>query len=68
MQQYWLLERTPEDPEDKIRYLYFCNASGRETAKQMASRSLLGNPDHYIVTPVTEPGQVVKLGINIHAT
>lgn len=65
MQQYWLIENSLRGG---VRYLYFCNADGRETAKQMASNFLLGDPDQYVVTPITNPGEVVKLRINIGST
>lgn len=65
MQQFWLIEHIAEDG---TRCLYICSADGRETAKQMASKFLLGDPDKYIVHPLTNPGEVVKLRINIQAT
>ena len=65
MQQYWLVEQVSEED---TRYLYFCNADGRETAKRLASSFLLGDPDKYIVTPITNPGDVVKMRINIQST
>lgn len=60
--QYWLLENKSENGD---RFLYFCNADGRETAKRMASHFLLGDPDTYIVTPISNPGETVNLRINI---
>jgi len=65
MHQFWLLERVTEDG---IRLLYFCNADGREAAKRMAQDYLLGDPDKYTVTPITNPGDVVSLRINVQAT
>lgn len=60
--QYWLLERKGDDG---VRYMYFCNADGRETAKRLAQSFLLGNPDEYTVTPISDPGDTVSLQINV---
>lgn len=60
--QYWFLERVTDE---KVRLLYICNANDRETAKRMASRYLLGDPDSYIVLPLTNPNDVAKLRFNI---
>ncbi len=62
MTQFWLIERISEAGE---RYLYLCTADGRETAKQMAAKFLLGDPDDYVVTPLSNPSEVVKMRINI---
>jgi hypothetical protein len=62
MQQYWLVERKTEEG---TRNLCFCNAVGREGAKRVSFLFLHGNPDTYIVTPLTESGEVVKLRVNI---
>lgn len=64
--QYWLVER--QDERTDIRYMYFCTAAGRETAKRMANNFLLGNSDDYIVTPLTNPGDTVQMRINIQAS
>ena len=63
--QYWLIERITEEG---TRLLYLCNAEGRETAKQMAQKYLLGDPDRYIVHPLSQRGENVRLRINIEAT
>ena len=65
MMQYWLLEHKGEDG---TRYMYFCNADGRETAKRMASAFLLGDPDKYIMSPISDSGDTVNLRINIQST
>jgi hypothetical protein len=80
MEQYWLVEYVPEisdvsnlidenlrlDPEEpKYRNICFCNARGRENAKARATAFFPGNPDNYIVTPLTNPGEIVKLKICI---
>lgn len=64
MNQFWLVE----NKTDVGRHIYFCNADGRETAKRMASKFLLCNPDNYVVTPISEPGEIVRVRINIEAT
>lgn len=61
MQFWWITRKS----EDGTTFAYFCNADGRETAKQMASKFLLGDPDLYEVNPLTNPGDIVKARINI---
>jgi hypothetical protein len=39
------------------------NANGREGAKAGARAHLGGDYDHYIVTPLTAPGDVVRFDI-----
>lgn len=39
------------------------NAYDRELAKRAAERHLGGNPDNYIVSPVSEPGAKVHIDI-----
>lgn len=66
--QYWLVERINGSGEKRVKYLYFCSAASRETAKSMASSFLLGDPEKYTITPVTNPGEVVRLRINIESS
>lgn len=62
MIQFWLVERTSDDG---VRNIVFCTAEGREKAKYVANTFLLGNPDDYVVTPISEPNEIVKMKINI---
>jgi hypothetical protein len=64
--QYWLLEQ--QESADGVRYMYFCNADSRESAKSLATPFLYGDPDTFIVTPLNNPGDIVSLRINIFAT
>jgi hypothetical protein len=41
-------------------------ASGREDAKRKARVWLSGDPDKYIVTPLTDPGDRVHLAITLN--
>lgn len=60
---------------DKILFMvehgnahFITYAYHREGAKSNASRFLAGEPDHYIVTPLTEPGDRIFYDyITIHA-
>ncbi len=61
MTQFWLVERRTEGR----RRLYLCTATTRESAKNMASSTLLGDPEEYIVTPLSNPGEIVEMRINI---
>jgi hypothetical protein len=44
---------------------YLCYAEGREGAKRQAQPFLLGDPDMYTVTPLTEKGDVVRLAVTV---
>lgn len=41
------------------------NALNREGAKRNAERWMGGNPDTYVVTPLTAPGDRIKLDITL---
>lgn len=54
-------------PQSNMKVILW--AGGRDDAKRKASRSTLremGNPDEYIVTPITNPGDRVKLDITLN--
>ena len=42
-----------------------CTANNREFAKSKAAGFLKGNPDHYVVTPLTNEGETVHLDVTV---
>lgn len=44
---------------------YFVYETSRETAKRSAHSWIGGNPDDYIVTPLTSPGDRIVLGATV---
>lgn len=46
---------------------YFTYTADRESAKRNAGRWIGGNPDDYIVTPLTERGDRIHFGITLFA-
>lgn len=42
-------------------------ATDRENAKRNAQKWMGMNPDHYTVSPLTEPGDRIKLDITVSA-
>ena len=51
----WAIQRR----EDAVKGLVICRAENREAAKRIAAKCLLGNPDDFIVTPLSSPGEAV---------
>lgn len=41
------------------------NANDREKAKRRAHSALRGNPDNYIVNPLTRPGEAVSIDLSL---
>lgn len=60
----WAL--TSRDPEDKK--VVITQGVDREEAKRSAQPELRGNPDNYIVEPLTKPDDTVILKLNIEGT
>lgn len=56
---------TDRDPEHK--FVVICQGSDREDAKREARRDLGGNPDDYIVSPITRPDDSVVLKLTVEA-
>jgi len=46
---------------------FICNAFHRETAKQLAAHWFAGDPDKYIVTPLTKEGDRVHVAVTVSA-
>lgn len=42
------------------------SASDREAAKRMSFVYLKGNPDQYVVSPITEEGDLVCIEVMVH--
>lgn len=47
------------------RNIFICSASNREDAKREAAPTLMGNPDEYTVTPLTQDGDRVFLQLQL---
>lgn len=56
----WLVTRK------ETKHHVVCSAMNREYAKSKSHQILLGNPDDYVVTPLTEEGDRVHLDISIN--
>jgi hypothetical protein len=68
MQQLWVIQPDREQfPSSNVKVVLWAN--GREEAKRQANAGWLsgmGNPDYFICTPITNPGDRVKLDITLN--
>lgn len=63
-EQLFLVQH-PEGNDTTRRIKMVTLAVGREDAKRKARYWMGGNPDEYIVTPITNPGDILKVDITL---
>jgi hypothetical protein len=56
----WAVKRNDGEPG-----LVICRAKDREGAKRIAAKRLLGNPDQFIVEPLSREGEAVVFDLEI---
>jgi len=49
----------------RSKKVVICQGEDREEAKRVAQPELRGNPDEYIVSPISQPEDIVILKLNL---